>query len=422
MAERYYVSFSGGADSLALLHWAITHCSSVEAVHFEHGFRGQDSLDDQHFCERICRDWNVPLTVIPLAVPKNKLPGEGDEAAARRLRIAAWQSLIPELERDSSAVLLGHHADDAVETLLIRLFRGSNVSGLAGLRQERIISGIRFIRPLLHMTKNDISDYLNNLNLKEFCSDKTNFSNDYFRNYLRNTVLPGIAEKAPYAPGGLRRSLQNLSVDADCLEQMAEIAFQTCKNGRTKDWKGLHPAILIRVLRRFLPEGIVPDHHAAERLRQCLEHGGPETKFIPLNGQYQLAVDPERISLKELNQKENIEAWDWQKTPDFRNLHAEILEAAQVTDFSDSSAYFDAEKLPMRLYLTDWQSGDTVLSFDGKRKNLKKLFCDKHIPAQRRKVLRGADGTVYLAPGVRNSAEAPVTTSTKQILRITHHE
>ncbi len=418
--SQTYVSFSGGADSLALLHWARTRCGAVTAVHFEHGFRGSESLDDQHFCERICRVWNVPLTVVPLNVPANRLPGEGDEAAARRLRIAAWEKLISPCKRKDTVVLLGHHADDAAENLLIRLFRGCNVSGLTGLRKEKTVNGILFRRPLLDMTRQDILDYLEKSGISGFCVDSTNLENQYFRNYLRNTVLPGVRSIAPYAQGGLYRSCENLSADADYLEQAAEQAYCICRNGKTADWQKLHPAILVRVLRKFLPSGIIPDHNLTARVRHCLEHLETETKSIPVNDRYSLLIDPEKIELRDSADTENAVAWNWKTNPELDGFVAELL--TEDVDLKDGSAYFDAAAMPEILYLTDWREGDTILSFDGRRKNLKKLFCDRHIPAQRRKVLRGADGIIYMAPGVRNSAEAPVAKTTKQILRIVYHE
>ncbi len=416
-----YVSFSGGADSLALLCFALEEYGrdSVAAVHFEHGFRGQESLDDQHFCERVCQSLGVPLTVIPLSVPEKKLPEEGDEAAARRLRLDVWRNIIrPDTE---DAVLLGHHADDAAETLLMRLFRGSNVSGLTGLRRERVIGGIRFLRPLLDWTRADILRFLAERGMTEYCTDSTNLEDGYFRNFLRNTVLPAVAEHAPYAPGGLRRSVQNLLLDADYIEQAAEAAYAVCQTGRTADWKTLHPAILIRVLRKFLPEEIIPEHHLAERLHAALRQESGETKTIPVNREYSLVLDPQEIRLCRNGEKETFPAWDWRNEPDCYGLSAEVLRGVPE-NLNDGAAYFDAEKMPSHLYLTEWREGDTILSFDGKRKNLKKLFCDKHIPAHRRLVLRGGDGTVYLAVGVRHSAEAPVANETKQTLKITVKE
>ena len=85
-----YASFSGGADSLALLT-----CLSalrkgapwkLRAVHFEHGIRGAESLADAEFCRSVCEKLDIPFQIVPLDVPGHMQPGEGTEASARRLR------------------------------------------------------------------------------------------------------------------------------------------------------------------------------------------------------------------------------------------------------------------------------------------------------------------------------------------------
>ena len=93
-----YASFSGGADSLAL-HACLSELRTgapweLRAVHFEHGIRGAESLADAEFCREICEKLNVPLQVIPLNVPARVQPGEGTEAAARRLRQEAWREIV----------------------------------------------------------------------------------------------------------------------------------------------------------------------------------------------------------------------------------------------------------------------------------------------------------------------------------------
>lgn len=208
-----FVSFSGGADSLALLLMTLERGEPCRAIHFEHGFRGQESLDDAAFCKRFCKRHRVPLEIIPLNVPRRKCPGEGDEEAARRLRLEAWRDITKNVP--GAVVLLGHHADDAAETLLLRLFRGSNTSGLAALRRKRVIEGIVFERPLLDMTRAAIEAYLKRKGIRKWCKDSTNRENVYLRNFLRNEILPAIAKRAPFAPGGIRRAIQALTLDAE---------------------------------------------------------------------------------------------------------------------------------------------------------------------------------------------------------------
>lgn len=268
MAEKLFVSLSGGADSLAVLVSTLLSGKTCSAVHFEHGFRGQESLDDAAFCRRFCKKRGVPLTVVSLDVPRRKRHGEGDEAAARRLRLETWKELLK--NEPDAVVLLGHHAGDAAENLLLRLIRGSNVSGLAALRRERIVEGIRFRRPLLDWTKREIVSFLRKNGIRKWCSDSTNFEDICLRNYIRNELLPGLFERAPYAEGGLKRAARALEQDALFLEKSADAAYRKCGTDPAA-WRTLDPALLPRVLRLFLADSghdLLPGHAAVERLTE----------------------------------------------------------------------------------------------------------------------------------------------------------
>lgn len=414
-AQKILVSFSGGADSLALLLFAWKHFpGKTEAVHFEHGFRGEESLRDAAFCRTFCEARHIPFHLVPLDVPRNKINGEGDEEAARRLRLEAWKQLVSDPEH--TVVLLGHHGDDAVENLLLRLFRGSNSSGLTALREERILNGICFLRPQLDMTRANIEAFLAENGIREWCQDSTNEESVYLRNYLRNVFLPELSEHAPHAIGGMRCSLRSLADDADLLEQLSDEAYERCKDGCVDEWKALHPALLVRVLRRFL-NGVVPARQAVDRLQQELQRPYSHPVRIDLGQGIMLKRTKNILSiLPEPDRAEII--WNWKEEPDCCGLHAKILLREKVEDLTGGAAFFDADLMPETLILAPWQEGSRILTFDGKNKSLKKLFCDRHISDQDRRVLKGEDGTVYMAIGVRNSAVAKVTEETKSVLCI----
>ena len=414
-AQTLFVSFSGGADSLALLLFAWkNYPQKVTAVHFEHGFRGEESLRDAEFCRKTCETWGIPFRLIPLDVPHHKKNGEGDEEAARRLRLEAWQKIVTDPAH--SAVLLGHHADDAVETLLLRLFRGSNASGLAALRENRVIHGITFLRPQLGMTRADIETFLAENGITNWCEDSTNSESLYLRNFLRNDFLPALSEHAPYARGGMIRSLQSLEDDAALLEQLADEAYTHCKQN-VDHWSSLPPALLVRVLRRFLG-GTVLSHQALTRFQE--EMRKPYTHPVRIDLGQGIMLKRTKRALTRLPDTPEAEIrWRWKEDPVCRGLHAELHPRAEVGDLTDGAACFDAARMPEELILAPWQPGEKILSFDGKLKSLKKLFCDCHISGADRRVLKGEDGTIYMAIGVRNSAVAKVTEETETVLRIT---
>ena len=96
--RKIFCSLSGGADSLALLLFLDSQKEQagfvLEAVHFEHGFRGRASIADAEFCKRLCAQRNIPCALFRIDVPHNKLRGEGDEEAARRIRLEYWRKIV----------------------------------------------------------------------------------------------------------------------------------------------------------------------------------------------------------------------------------------------------------------------------------------------------------------------------------------
>ncbi len=418
-----YVSLSGGADSLAVLVYALERfgAQGVRAVHFEHGFRGQASLDDAAFCAEFCQARNVNLEIIFLDVPANRLPDEGDEAAARRLRLEAWKRL-SEKEQEMT-VWLGHHAGDAAETLLLRLLRGSNASGLAAPRRIQQMFGITFERPLLDWTKDEILEYLREHDVENFCTDATNFQNDYLRNYVRNELLPELYRRAPYSSGGILRTFRNLGTDADYLEQQAAQAYSKCRSGNLAAWRVLHDALLPRVLRLFLREhsgrDIVPVHSFVENVKQQIHSSEKHVRRISA-GRGVLLFRGDSMNYLDILPEPALKEWDWRQEESAGGLFRYFLTDLPAEP-EPGMLYFDAEELPCPLYIGSWNSGDRIFSFDGHTRSLKKIFCDRKIPREQRslsKVLRDADGLIFGVPGLAASGLAKVTGNSRKIVVI----
>ena len=217
-----YASFSGGADSTALIlilrQWEIP----FTAVHFIHGIRdAATGIRELEFCRTFCGERNIPFFHRELHVPEKRMKNEGLEEAARRCRLEAWHEIIPAEQRDGSAVLTAHHGDDVKENLLLRLFRGGNTSSLTGLREESVVDGIRFLRPLLRFTKAELKEFLTKSGVTNWNEDATNAGDEAARNFLRNRILPLVGERLAFAPGGILASASVLAQDASFLEETA---------------------------------------------------------------------------------------------------------------------------------------------------------------------------------------------------------
>ena len=426
-----YASFSGGADSLALLLSLADLRKEVRwelrAVHFEHGIRGAESLADAEFCRNVCEELGVPLEIIPLDVPQRVWPGEGIEAAARRLRQKSWQIILSglEMERKPMAVALGHNADDRIESLFLRLMRGSNTSGLNALHAKRKFDGITWLRPLLDCTRADIEAWLAERGVKEFRTDSTNLENEYDR----NIVLPTLYREFPHAKAGILTAIRAIADDAVLLDDEAEDAFQRAirRGGLDMETLAKTPrALLPRVLRRWLG-GQIPDRHLVERLRDLLDHPDRHARSgrIPTEncGAFQWRNGLLRHAAEdEPEEPEDPVFWDYRITPAVRFGKTVLRFRGEITGgdlpSGTEAAVFDAKTFPRELIIMPRMHGDCMTPFGSDYSvTLKKLFTDAHVPASEqplRPVVRDAENVedILWVPGVRRSAAYPVDPKT----------
>lgn len=189
-ASRVWVGFSGGLDSTVLLHAITRHCEpgKISAIHINHQL--SPAADDwAQRCRACCAALGVDLVEETVGVAKG---GHGLEQAAREQRYAVFEKMIGE----NDILLLAHHADDQVETILYRLLRGSGPRGLAGIPQSRALGSGRLLRPLLQFTRADLEEYGVRHGLS-WVEDESNKHTGFDRNYLRHRVIPALAERWP---------------------------------------------------------------------------------------------------------------------------------------------------------------------------------------------------------------------------------
>ncbi|MBN1968919.1 MAG: tRNA lysidine(34) synthetase TilS [Candidatus Delongbacteria bacterium] len=194
LGKKFIVGFSGGADSLALLHILKSLkdeglVADILAIHFNHNLRGFESDGDEEFCKNFCKANNIRFESYSLNVDEfANSHGFHTEEAARKLRSSKLNEVLTKEGFDFIA--LGHHKGDLVETTLFNIFRGSGIAGLCSLRKLRG----NIVRPLLDFSKEEILEYCQSKNLK-FRTDSSNLSNDYSRNKIRNIIIPVIEKE-----------------------------------------------------------------------------------------------------------------------------------------------------------------------------------------------------------------------------------
>lgn len=356
---------SGGADSVALLFafylWKDKLGITLEAAHFNHHLRGEESDRDEAFVRGLCDRYDVPLHVGSAEVKPGK---KGLEAAARDTRYTFLRSL-------NGKIATAHTADDNAETVLMHLIRGTGLKGLGGITP---IHG-NIIRPMLNVTRRDVEEFL-----KEWClshiEDSSNETDAFLRNRIRHHVMPLLTAENPRIAENLSQMALRLREDEDFLSQ--QLNFDILPTVETL--KNMHPAQRSRVLETFLKQSGVKepeDSHIAmaealvfsdkpsakasfpggvtitrsyDRLEVLKEDALPETVTLPCPGEIQLP-----------------------------GLRVTCSPAMEIRNTPDTFTVRPVGTITLR----SRQSGDSI-RLSGGTKSLKKLFIDRKIPASER--------------------------------------
>jgi tRNA(Ile)-lysidine synthase len=277
--KRGAVALSGGIDSVVLLHLLKDH--GVRAVHVHHGLSPNADAWAQ-FCRKLCRQWDVPLTVKRVRVAK---AGEGREAAARTVRYAVFEKIKEE------HIFLAHHLDDQAETVLMNLLRGAGVAGARGMPAEGRFGRKRLLRPLLEVSRDDILAYAGEQGL-QWVEDESNADETLTRNFVRRRLAPLIAARFPRWRQSLARAARHFSgVELDARALLRE--FLAAQGLRAPS-----EAKLVEMLKQLTSRGArtLVEHEGMRlrvyRGRLAVEPAAPEAPFAPLRwqGERRLAI------------------------------------------------------------------------------------------------------------------------------------
>lgn len=225
------VAVSGGCDSVALLlilkHYCQMKKKQICVFHVDHSLR-EESPFDNNWVEKLAEQLNLEFYARRADCGDLKsLSDRGVEAWARRFRYQSFAEMI--LESGATQIATGHTADDQAETVLMRLMRGTSIKGLAGIRPKRTLRldqhEIKVWRPLLACRRTVLEDYLD-LCEQPWRDDPTNKSSAFYRNRVRNELLPKMHEIWSGASGKLVDMAEKM---ADIHQFVGHLAKKYCK-------------------------------------------------------------------------------------------------------------------------------------------------------------------------------------------------
>lgn len=191
--QAVVVALSGGLDSVVLLHALVELRAQskinlqLRAFHINHHLQAQANIWQQ-FCADLCKQLSVDFSSTEVEISTQS----GVENAAREARYRAFEKTLSAGE----ILLLAHHRDDQMETLLLRLMRGSGSRGLSGIPRSRQLGKGSLLRPLLEFDRQDLQRYAEDAQLK-WMEDQSNQDEKYDRNYCRHRLLPLIESRWP---------------------------------------------------------------------------------------------------------------------------------------------------------------------------------------------------------------------------------
>ncbi|MDP4622515.1 MAG: tRNA lysidine(34) synthetase TilS [Hydrogenophaga sp.] len=215
------VALSGGADSTALAlaaqdRWA----RNVVALHVHHGLQAAADGFEAHVRGQ-CQRWGMACHV--QHIQAQHAPGQSPEAAAREGRYRALAELAQSV--GASHVLLGHHADDQVETLMLALSRGAGLPGLSAMPTNFERHGVRFARPILSVDPQVLRYWLQGQGVA-VVQDPSNENTDFTRNRIRHGLLQAWRRDFPAYASTLARSAEHAAQAQTLLEDLANIDLQ----------------------------------------------------------------------------------------------------------------------------------------------------------------------------------------------------
>ena len=415
----HLIALSGGADSVALLRILRDLGYHIEAAHCNFHLRGAESDRDEQFVKQLCDSLNIPLHLIHFDTEEYAtLHQVSIEMAARELRYGYFRQLCQDIGAES--VCVAHHRDDAVETFLMNLLRGSGIHGLTGIRPK---NG-PIVRPLLGISRQEIEDYLHSIG-QDYVTDSTNLHDDVLRNKLRLNVLPLLKEINPSAAENIDKTTRFLQE----AERIYDAAMQNALQSLVHTEGQVQSVSIQELLKQpavgtFLHEWLSPFGFNSTQTQQVAECLDAEPGKTISSVSHTLLVDREKLFLEPVS--EPVKPLRIPEPGCYRFSPEILFDVKSSSDITISKSTdcitIDAANVQFPLTVRLVQSGDTFcpLGMEG-HKLVSDFLTDRKatlLEKRRQLVVTSANGDILWLVGHRPDHRYRITPSTTTVLRL----
>lgn len=415
--KKLLIACSGGVDSVVLAHLCVNTSLDVALAHCNFNLRGEESNADEIFVTELAKKYSIPVFTTHFDTLTYQAKGnKSTQMAARELRYRWFDEVLD--NEGYEYVLTAHHADDALETFLINLSRGTGMTGLSGIPAVNN----KIVRPLLQFSRVEIEDYANQQKLL-WREDSSNASTKYIRNKLRLEVIPKLKEIHP-------EFLNNFLGTQKHLQESEQVLLQHMKSIKKKLFIKEEKAVKIstNALKELQPLNTYLFYLFSEfGFKQwqdiVLLIDAQSGKYVA-SETHRLIKDRDQLLLTKNNQADYetilVQNLDNQ-TVKASNLNLKFTVVDVAVEASKSVIYVDNALLKYPLQLRKYQEGDVFypLGMKGKKK-LSKYFKDEKYSMldKENQWLLCSENNIVWVVGKRADERFKVTSKTQQILKV----
>lgn len=398
--EKTLVGFSGGADSVTLLHSLITLLGkdAVCAVHINHMLRGEQADGDEAFCRDFCERHEIRFRCVRIDI--RKLHGEtGFEEAARHERYRVFEETARMF--GCTSISLAHTASDNLETMIFHLCRGAGAGGLSGIPPVRPLGTLTVRRPLIDVSRDEILAYIEENGLS-FRTDETNADTAYTRNFIRAQIVPLLKKVNPAAEKNARESAKMIAGLQELSESFADTFSEKNPDLLVSSLSTLSAPVLHTVLNRsFRRCGGTSLSHSQSVALSSLIYERKTGASLSLSDGITAKLDGDFLRFFPSAENPAFFAFECPLSMGENRLDEDrCLYIGTEPPSADHSVCFKAkiteQSLPF-LFARNKKDGESY-RFGGMTRKLKKLLCGKTVAEKKRPVICDRDGVIWL-PG-----------------------
>jgi len=436
--DRVIVALSGGPDSTALLAALASIANDLDlslvVAHFNHGLRGAESDGDEEFSRNLSEKMGFPFVSGNMSQGKVK-KGFSPEDFFRRQRYDFLNKISD--DHQAQKIALGHNLQDQAETVLLNILRGSGLEGLKGFLPMR--DG-KFIRPLMEISRKEITSYLNEAGIPHR-QDSSNENTRYRRNLIRSELIPLLKEKYnPKIEENLTQMAEILRLENEFIGQHVDEVLKSSfiqrrQNGillKISYVNDLPSAIRLRLFKMIL-ESLNPAKNgfafihikSLDNFAQKSESG--KRISLPLGIEVRREYEDLILERKKAGFKQTKYEYTM-KIPDSLyikerkvTIHSEIAAKESVCFRGGNEVYMDLDKIQQPVIIRTRRDGDWFqpLGMQGRQK-IKDFFIDHKIPqCQRNETMLFVDQiSVICIQNMRLNDRVKITAETKNVLKL----